>query len=186
MQTFALLKPNESSRSIYETCRIPFVTNNAMIHWIVTTFFHAGTVCSYKFISQHMKPLMTSRCCIRQNTQFPVSFRHYAQFGWQIFLPPSLRHRLHWNGSVWNWHEIGTDKLCVYTGPGRSGTDRIRYLVPNGSTYEGDPIWNRTVPVSNWSCVNRVDPYHSGSDPKWIWSYRIPCKRSLNLTQTTA
>ena len=27
------------------------------------------------------------------------------------------------------------------------GTDRICYLVPNGSIYEGDPMWNRTVPV---------------------------------------
>ena len=36
----------------------------------------------------------------------------------------------------------------------------ICYLVPNGSTYEGDP-----VPVSNRSRVNRVDPYHTGSDP---------------------
>ena len=27
--------------------------------------------------------------------------------------------------------------------------------------------------------VNRVDPYHSGSDPKWILAYPIPCKRSL-------
>ena len=39
----------------------------------------------------------------------------------------------------------------------------ICYLVPSGSTYEGDPIWNRTVPVSNRSRVNRVDLYHSGS-----------------------
>ena len=80
----------------------------------------------------------------------------------------TLRQRLHGTGSVWNWHEISTDKPCVYTGPGGSGTDRICYLVPNGSTYEGDLIWNRTVPVSNRSRVNRVDPYHSGSDPKRI------------------
>ena len=54
------------------------------------------------------------------------------------------------------------DRPCVYMGPGGpggSGTDRICYLVPNGSTYEGDPIWNPTVPVSNQSRVNRVDPY---------------------------
>ena len=66
----------------------------------------------------------------------------------------------------------------VYTGPdpfrtctklaGGSGTDRICCLVPNVSTFEGDPIWNRTVPVSNRSRVNRVDPNHSGSDPKQI------------------
>ena len=58
-----------------------------------------------------------------------------------------LRQRLHGTGSVWNRYEIGVDKPCVYTGPGGSGTDRICYLVPSGSTYEGDPIWNRTVPV---------------------------------------
>ena len=60
-----------------------------------------------------------------------------------------------------------TDKPCIYTGNGGSGTDRI-YLVPNGSTYEGDPVWNCTVPVLNRSRVNRVDQYHSGSDPKQI------------------
>ena len=51
-----------------------------------------------------------------------------------------------------------------YTGPGGFSTDRIRHLVLNGSTYNGDLMWNRTVPVSNRSGVNRVDPYHSGSD----------------------
>ena len=65
---------------------------------------------------------------------------------------------------TWNRHEIGTDKPCL----GGSGTDRICYLVPNGSTSEGDPIWNRTVPVSNRSRVNRADPDHCGSDPKQI------------------
>ena len=56
-----------------------------------------------------------------------------------------LRQSLH--GTVWNRYEIGKDKPSAYTGPGGSGTDRICYLVPNGSTYEGDPMWNRTVPV---------------------------------------
>ena len=51
-----------------------------------------------------------------------------------------LRQRLHGTGSVWNRYEIGTDKPCVYTGPGGSGTDRICYLVLNGSTYEGCPM----------------------------------------------
>ena len=51
-----------------------------------------------------------------------------------------FRQRLHGTGSVWNRHEIGTDNLCVYTGPSGSGTDQICYLVPNGSTYEDDPI----------------------------------------------
>ena len=50
------------------------------------------------------------------------------------------RQRFHGNKLFWNRYEIGTDKPCVYTGPGTFGTDRIRYLVPNGSTYEGDPI----------------------------------------------
>ena len=72
---------------------------------------------------------------------------------------------------------IGTDKPYVYTGPGGFGRDRICYLVPNGSTYEGDPIWNRTVLVSNQSHVNRVDPYHGGSDPERIRTY--PTSSSL-------
>ena len=58
-----------------------------------------------------------------------------------------FRQRLHGTESVWNRYEIGMDKPCVYTGPGGSGRDRIRYLVPIRSTYEGDPVWNRTVPV---------------------------------------
>ena len=61
-------------------------------------------------------------------------------------------------------YEIGTDKPCVYTGPGGFGMVWICYLVPNGSTYEGYPIWNRTVPVSNRSSVNRVDPIQNGSE----------------------
>ena len=52
----------------------------------------------------------------------------------------TLRQRLHGTGSVWNRYEIGSDKSCVDTGPGGSGWDRICYLVPNGSTYEGDPM----------------------------------------------
>ena len=32
-------------------------------------------------------------------------------------------------------------------GLGGSGTDRVCYLVTNLSTYEGDAMWNRTVPV---------------------------------------
>ena len=54
--------------------------------------------------------------------------------------------RLHGTASAWNRYEIGTDKPCVYTGPGGSCTDRIRYLVPTGTTYEGNPMWNRTIP----------------------------------------
>ena len=82
-----------------------------------------------------------------------------------------FRQRLHGTGFLWNWYEIGTDKPCVYTGPGRSSMDRICYLVPNGSTYEGNPMWNRAIPVSNRSRVNRVDPISNGSE----------CKHSLRL-----
>ena len=46
-----------------------------------------------------------------------------------------LRQHLHGTGSVWNQYQIGMDKPCVHTGPYGSGTDRICYLVPNGSTY---------------------------------------------------
>ena len=38
---------------------------------------------------------------------------------------------------VQNWY----DKPCGCTGSGGSGTDRFCYLVPNGSTYEGDPLF---------------------------------------------
>ena len=76
----------------------------------------------------------------------------------------------------WNRYIIGIDKPCVNTGPWESGTEWICYLVLNGSTYECDPIWNCTVPVSNRSLVN---PCYSGSNPKWIWTYPIPYKRSL-------
>ena len=76
-----------------------------------------------------------------------------------------FRQHLHETGSVWNTrYEIGTDKSCVYMGPGGSGMDRICYLVPNGSTYEGDPMWNRTVQVLNRSRVSRVDPIPNGSE----------------------
>ena len=71
---------------------------------------------------------------------------------------------LHGTGSVWDRYKIGPDKPCVYTGPGGFGTDRICYLVPNGSTYEGDPLWNSTVPVQNLYRVNRVDPIPNGSE----------------------
>ena len=91
---------------------------------------------------------------IRDTTSFQSSF--------------NPRQRFHETGSAWNRYEIGTDTPCVCTGPGRSGTDWICCLVANGSTYEGDPIWNRSVPVSNRSRVNRVDSYHSGADPKRI------------------
>ena len=62
------------------------------------------------------------------------------------------------------WYEIGTNKPCAYTGPGRSGTDRICCLVGNGSTYDDDPIWNRTFPFSNRSPSNRVVPTPNGSE----------------------
>ena len=34
-----------------------------------------------------------------------------------------------------------------HMGPGGSSMDQIFSLVPNGSTYESDPIWNHTVQV---------------------------------------
>ena len=58
----------------------------------------------------------------------------------------------------------------------RYGSDRICYLLPNGSTYGGDPIWKRIVPVSNRSHVNRVNP-STTVDP-------IPCKRGLCSSKT--
>ena len=76
----------------------------------------------------------------------------------------TLRQRLHGTGSVWNRYEIVMDKSCVYTGPGGSSTNRICYLVPNGSTYEDDPMSNWAVPVWNRSRVTRVDPIPNGSE----------------------
>ena len=45
--------------------------------------------------------------------------------------------------------------------PGGCGKDRICYLVPNWSTYEGDLIWNGTIPFqlqtgpvqTEWICT---------------------------------
>ena len=60
----------------------------------------------------------------------------------------TLRQCSHRTGSIWNWYEIGTGKPCVYMGSGGiSGVDRICYLVPNGSIYEVDPMWNCIVPA---------------------------------------
>ena len=79
---------------------------------------------------------------LRPTRQFLVEVISLDQLTLKCF-----RQRLHGTGPVWNRYKIGTDKPCVYKGPGGSGEDRICYLVPNGSTYEGDPIWNRTIPV---------------------------------------
>ena len=97
-----------------------------------------------------------------------IAFLTFLGLG-QNSLGGGLRQRLHGTGSIWNRYEIGKDKPCVYTGPGGSGTDRICYLVPNGSTYKGDPIWNRTVPVvqgpvqTEWIRTT-VDPIPNGSE----------------------
>ena len=85
---------------------------------------------------------------------------------------------LHWTESVCNRWETGADRPHVYTEPGGSGTDQKCYLVPYGSTCEGYPTWNRTVPVSSRSRVNRIVPQRSGSDPKQIFTYSIPRKRN--------
>ena len=81
---------------------------------------------------------------------------------------PRLGQHLHETGSIWNWYEIGMDKPSVYTVSDGSSMNWICHLVPNGSTYKGDPILNCTIPVSNQSYVNGVNLYHSGSNPKWI------------------
>ena len=83
--------------------------------------------------------------------------------------PDIFRQCLHETRSIWNLCEICTViQHCVYTGHGGSSMDQICYLVPNGSTYVGDHIWNRTISVLKQSLANRVDPYHGGSDPKRI------------------
>ena len=74
-----------------------------------------------------------------------------------------LRQHLHGTGSIWNQYEIGTDKPCAYTDlvdPVRIGSS-IWYQM-GSSTYEGDPMWNCTVPVQNRSRVNKVGPIPNG------------------------
>ena len=56
--------------------------------------------------------------------------------------------------TVWNRYKIGTDKLCVYTGPGITALNRLSYQVPNGFTSESDPVWNCTVPRWYRASVN--------------------------------
>ena len=53
--------------------------------------------------------------------------------------------------------------MCLH-GTWWIGIDGICCLVSNESSYEGDPIWNRTVPVSNRLCVHRADPIPKGSE----------------------
>ena len=72
-----------------------------------------------------------------QGLSIPILYRLQTD---PVSCKRSRRQRLHGTGSVWNRYKIGTDKACVYTGPGESGTDRICYLVQNGSTFEGDPM----------------------------------------------
>ena len=84
--------------------------------------------------------------CVIMQPKLPDKMLSCTYFGQvQRLYNKTLGQRLHVTGSVWSWHEIGTDEPCVYTRPGGSGTDRICSLVPNGSTYEGDPMWDRTV-----------------------------------------
>ena len=46
------------------------------------------------------------------------------------------------------------DKSCVYTGLDKSASDRFSYLVQNGFTCKGDPVWNCTVPRWYRACSN--------------------------------
>ena len=69
-------------------------------------------------------------------------FRNKVFYQISSWINLTFRQCLQSNGSLWNWYEIGTDKPCVYVGPGGSSIDQICCLVPNGSTYEGDTIWN--------------------------------------------
>ena len=61
--------------------------------------------------------------------------------------------------AAWNRYEIGMDKSCVYTGPGRSAPNWFSYLVPKGFTCESDQVRNFTVnfTVPGW-CCDRVNP----------------------------
>ena len=67
-------------------------------------------------------------------------FRNNVSYQISSWINLKFRQCLQSNRSDWNWYEIGTDKLCVYVGPGGSSMNQICYLVPNGSTYESDTI----------------------------------------------
>ena len=62
------------------------------------------------------------------------------------FLLKHFRLRSHETGSIWNRYEIGTDKPCVYTGPGGSILDRFSCPVPNGLTFESELYCSRVLP----------------------------------------
>ena len=82
-----------------------------------------------------------------------------------------LRLRLHKIESIWNRCEIGTDKSCIHTGPGRSAQDQFSYPVPNGFNYESDPVWKCMVPAVLCPCKPNI--IQSGSDQnetKFYWS----------------
>ena len=111
----------------------------ATIFMIENTYTALGITCSMK---------------IAKFTQFPVfeTAKYLTDHNLKNLLTDRqliLRQRLHGPGSVWDRYEIGTDKPCVYTGPGGSSTDWICYLEPNGSTYEGDPMCK-----ANWILRN--------------------------------
>ena len=95
-------------------------------------FFYVGWT-TFNFHRSHLRRVPSKGTCLSLTALIMGTFRQ----------------RLHGTGSVWNRYKIGTNKPCVYTGPGGSDTDRICYLVPNWSTYEGDTMWDRTVPVDN-------------------------------------
>ena len=71
-------------------------------------------------------------------------------------------------------------KPCVYTGPGGSGTDRNFYLEPIGPIMKAIPYGTVLFQFQTGPVQTEWDLYHSGSDPKRILRYPIPCKRSLN------
>ena len=87
---------------------------------------------------------------------------------------------LHETGSVWNWYKIGTDKHCVYTGPGRPVLDRFSYPVPNRLTCESDPVWNLAVPkVVPRPCMDPIQMEPNRPDLFFVGSMEAPAKAFL-------
>ena len=71
------------------------------------------------------------------------------------------------------------------TGPGRSTLDQFSYPVPNGFTFESDPVWNCAVPGLHRDRANSTR--FRRTEPEWIrskWSGTAPisCKHSLKAT----
>ena len=90
---------------------------------------------------------------------------------------------------IWNRYEIGTDKPCVYTGPGGSDTDRICYLVP-GKRSGGSAIGTLSKLTSGQqAAVNKQISIQKDSRPsefsRPLTSITLKLNGDLNVTASS-